>query len=83
MPRPPGTTNLPRSVQRAIALDALRGVPAPRIAREYGVHLNTVYRRRDEALKDPEGALEAAREELAFREEVLELLTANLTAKKA
>lgn len=75
MPRPPGNENLPRSVQRAIALDALRGVPAPRIARHYGVHPNTVYRHRDEALADPEGALEAAREELAFREEVLRMMS--------
>lgn len=74
MPRPVGSKNLPRSVQRSIALDALRGVPAVRIAAEHSITDRAVYRLRDEAMRDPEGAVEEAREELLFREEVLEML---------
>lgn len=74
MSRPAGSKNLSRSVQREIALNTLRGVPPAQIAREHGVHITTVTRLRDEAEKDPEGAVEEAREELAFREEVAELL---------
>jgi hypothetical protein len=73
MPRPKGAKNLPRSVQRAVALDALRGVPTSRIMAEHGVSKARVYRLRDEATEDPEGALEEAREELEFRREVYEL----------
>lgn len=60
-----------------MALDAIRGVPVTHVAREYGVTHGTVIRLRDEAAEDPEGAVERAREELAFREEVLEILTAS------
>lgn len=73
MPRTTGSKNLPRSVQREIALDALRGVTLAQIAREHDVSPDTPARLRDEALRDPEGAVEEAREELAFREEVAEL----------
>lgn len=74
MPRTTGSKNLPRSVQREIALDAIRGVSPTEIAREHDVHLTAVTRLRDEALRDPEGSVEEARGELEFRLEILELL---------
>lgn len=75
MPRTKGAKNLnlPRTLQREIILDDLRGGSPTRIVHEYGVSERTVFRLRTEALKDPEGAVEEAREELAFREEVAEL----------
>lgn len=74
MPRTTGSKDLPRSVRREIALDALRGASPAEIAREHDIHLTAVTRLRNEALRDPEGALEEAREELEFRLEVLEIL---------
>lgn len=74
MPRATGTKNLPRSVQREIALDVLRGARPVDIVREYEVGEATVHRLRSEALRDPDGAVELAREELAFRLEVAEII---------
>lgn len=73
MPRPTGTKNLPRSVQRSIALDALRGARIVDVAKEHKITEQGVRRLRDEALRDPDGAFEEAREELAFRREIMEL----------
>lgn len=74
MPRTTGTKNLARSVQREIALDALRGARPVDIVREYEVGEATVHRLRNEALQDPGGAVELAREELAYRLEVVEIV---------
>lgn len=74
MPRTTGSKNLPRSVQREIALDSLRGVPTSEIAGENGITEDGVRRLRRKAERDPEGAVEEAREELAFRLEVVEML---------
>lgn len=73
MPRTTGSKTRPRSVQREIALDALRGARPVDVATEYEVTESTVRRLRDEATRDPEGAVELAREELAFRLEVAEI----------
>lgn len=74
MPRTTGSKNLPKSVQREIALDALRGVPTSEIASENGITEDGVRRLRRKAERDPEAAVEEAREELAFRLEVVEML---------
>lgn len=73
MPRPAGRENISRSVQRAIALDALGGARTSEVAAEHGVSRQNVERLRDEALKNPDGAFEEARAELEFRREVMEM----------
>lgn len=75
--------NLSREKRRRIALAALEEDNVSGVARRYGISRRTVYDLMDDALADPEGALEDARKELEYRERVRQLLNGPHSTRSA
>lgn len=69
-----GASDLTRARRRQMILDAIRSKNYAATGREYGLDRKTVQHHASKAIRGARERYEEAREELAFRREVLELL---------